>query len=290
MKITYRKITASKNEEHGQYVVDTPIPTDPASISRHEQDRIAREIADEEDAYDLEHDEGIYSCGDINAASSVQDQIYDIEYKIAYIKEELERGVLTPDEEVDQRAHLAELEEEVDKLYDQDAEEWRNSLVTSTDVRCNTNVTASTIVPNKKIQPGLQFNRDGHRMKVASRSGNTCIITEDWIAEDTGEPVHISEKYIIAPDPGHGEFCYRPEDKKYAFNSSQPDGYSWWARLYATGADNYPWDWGNLDGEEEESADYADDEEDDYTPSATRGDYGPSNPWDAPGMSMSDFI
>lgn len=31
------------------------------------------------------------------------------------------------------------------------------------------------------------------------------------------------------------------------------------------------------------------DEEDDY-PSSTRGDYSPSNPWDAPGMSISDFI
>lgn len=27
-----------------------------------------------------------------------------------------------------------------------------------------------------------------------------------------------------------------------------------------------------------------------YVPSATNGDYGPSNPWDAPGMKMSDFI
>lgn len=27
-----------------------------------------------------------------------------------------------------------------------------------------------------------------------------------------------------------------------------------------------------------------------YTPSATRGDYGPGNPWDAPGCSISMFI
>ena len=32
------------------------------------------------------------------------------------------------------------------------------------------------------------------------------------------------------------------------------------------------------------------DEEDDYTPSATRGDYIPSSPWNAPGMSIHDFI
>lgn len=30
--------------------------------------------------------------------------------------------------------------------------------------------------------------------------------------------------------------------------------------------------------------------EDEYTPSATAGDYSPSNPWNAPGMSVSDFI
>ena len=30
--------------------------------------------------------------------------------------------------------------------------------------------------------------------------------------------------------------------------------------------------------------------EDDYCPSATRGDYSPSCPWNAPGMSISDFI
>lgn len=27
-----------------------------------------------------------------------------------------------------------------------------------------------------------------------------------------------------------------------------------------------------------------------YVPSSTNGDYGPSNPWDAPGMSVKDFI
>lgn len=30
--------------------------------------------------------------------------------------------------------------------------------------------------------------------------------------------------------------------------------------------------------------------DDNYVPSAERGDYSPSNPWDAPGMKMSDFI
>ncbi len=31
-------------------------------------------------------------------------------------------------------------------------------------------------------------------------------------------------------------------------------------------------------------------EDEGYTPSSTAGDYGPGNPWDAPGMSVRDFI
>lgn len=33
-----------------------------------------------------------------------------------------------------------------------------------------------------------------------------------------------------------------------------------------------------------------DEDGDEYIPSAENGDYSPSNPWDAPGMSISDFI
>ena len=32
------------------------------------------------------------------------------------------------------------------------------------------------------------------------------------------------------------------------------------------------------------------DDEREYCHSATAGDYGPGNPWDAPGMSVRDFI
>lgn len=31
-------------------------------------------------------------------------------------------------------------------------------------------------------------------------------------------------------------------------------------------------------------------EDDDYVPSATNGDYSPTCPWNAPGMSIHDFI
>ena len=32
------------------------------------------------------------------------------------------------------------------------------------------------------------------------------------------------------------------------------------------------------------------DEDEDYVPSSENGDYSPINPWNAPGMSISDFI
>jgi hypothetical protein len=38
-----------------------------------------------------------------------------------------------------------------------------------------------------------------------------------------------------------------------------------------------------------DESDY-DDYEEEYIPSSSRRDYGPSNPWDAPGMSVKDFI
>jgi hypothetical protein len=35
---------------------------------------------------------------------------------------------------------------------------------------------------------------------------------------------------------------------------------------------------------------FDDDGDKEYIPSSTNGDYSPSNPWDAPGMKMKDFI
>ena len=42
--------------------------------------------------------------------------------------------------------------------------------------------------------------------------------------------------------------------------------------------------------EDDVIAEYNEDEEEEYVPSAENGDYSPSNPWDAPGMSIHDFI
>ena len=40
----------------------------------------------------------------------------------------------------------------------------------------------------------------------------------------------------------------------------------------------------------EATYDEDDEDEEEYVPSAESGDYSPSNPWDAPGMSINDFI
>lgn len=40
----------------------------------------------------------------------------------------------------------------------------------------------------------------------------------------------------------------------------------------------------------EEELEKEDDENEHYIRSNTYGDYGPSNPWNAPGMNVSDFI
>lgn len=46
----------------------------------------------------------------------------------------------------------------------------------------------------------------------------------------------------------------------------------------------------NIEVEDEDEWEEPDWDDEDYIPSAENGDYSPSNPWDAPGMKMSDFI
>ena len=46
----------------------------------------------------------------------------------------------------------------------------------------------------------------------------------------------------------------------------------------------------DVDGIRSQCEDDDEEDDDDYIPSSTNGDYSPSNPWDAPGMSIKDFI
>ena len=90
--------------------------------------------------------------------------------------------------------------------------------------------------------------------------------------------MHTTFVANIAQDYKGSEFFYDPKYKDYAFDDEDPKRYSWWARKYAESADNYP---------HEETVE--DEYEDDYNTSSF-GEYSPSNPWDAPGMSERDFI
>ena len=129
-------------------------------------------------------------------------------------------------------------------------------------------IRATEILPNEKIQVGMFWDIDGHDFTVISRNGNKCKITESWISEDLGKDRKDTQTYTIETDDRGTEYATRGE----------------YSTFYSTSAFNYPYD----DHQYYED-DFDDDYEDDY-PSSTRGDYGPSNPWDAPGMSISDFI
>lgn len=135
------------------------------------------------------------------------------------------------------------------------------------------------ILQNNKIQVGLWWCSDGHNQEVVSIStdGKTCEIKETWVSEDTWEEREEIATYDIKEENG----------AEYAASQKYPE-----YRMFANGAYNYPYDlWGDegIDGacypEEDEE-----EEDEEYTPSSTFGDYSPSNPWDAPGMSISDFI
>lgn len=122
-----------------------------------------------------------------------------------------------------------------------------------------------------EFQVGMFWCFDGSNFTVMERNGNTMRVREEWIAEDTWEEQKKDVEYVIELD-GNTELAYIEGMRKYSI-------------IYASNAFNllsfYP--------EEEISKDTSVDEEE-YCPSATRGDYSPSNPWDAPGMSKSMFI
>lgn len=153
----------------------------------------------------------------------------------------------------------------------------------------NTDITAATevtISPDGTIQEGMYWVRDWHDFTVDSVAPDhkTCKISEEWINEDTGKEMKQTRTYKIVNDNGV-EFVYDPKYESYLSD----EDYAPLFKMYADGANNYPLDLytgiDDLDPEPDE-----DEYDDEYTPSATAGDYSPSNPWDAPGMSMSDFI
>lgn len=117
-----------------------------------------------------------------------------------------------------------------------------------------------------RLQVGLWWDVDGHDIKVIAINGKEAKIREKWIAEDTLEVVIRTETYDVVVI-GNEEYLQSKDYPEF--------------RLAASGAFNYPFDEDELEEEEIDEHDYT---------SSTERDYSPSNPWDAPGMSIKDFI
>ena len=229
-----------------------------------------------------------------NRISSIEDRISEIENALAdpYIDDDL-RWSLNEDLEI--------LQQDLKEAWADDEAEWRYAVdqqefnpdgsLKYYGVDACDSVTAATSISDAKSDckwmEGLYWDIDGHTMTIANVQGYptfTCDVVEKWIGEDTYEEHESAEKYLIKEDKfGHVylENCEHPEYKLYlnsAFNymSQVPEEFDELAFLREES------------GSDDEYDDYDDDEY--YTPSATGGDYSPSSPWNAPGMSIHDFI
>ena len=200
---------------------------------------------------------------------------------------------------VDEYQELEELKEQLNFAWQDDEAEYNyalqqqefnpdGSLKGYDDLYASTTIEASDIAPIMKDLDwveGLNQNIDGHSFTVTGVNGWnwSCQITEEWISEDTWEDRSNTEWYNIKPTESSEDL--------YFVNRKYPD-----FRFCASAAFNYDskcpkefnvYEKYSLEDETNDNAEY---DYDDYTPSATRGDYSPSNPWDAPGMSIHDFI
>lgn len=151
-------------------------------------------------------------------------------------------------------------------------------------VKPKQNIKASIYSNNYDWMVGVYWSVDWHDFTITKvdNSLSICKVLESWISEDTGKDCENESTFIITSDKSGYLYIY---SKKY------PE-----FKLYLNSALNYdskvPEDQNELAflNEDSKDEDSLYDYEDDYTPSSTFGDYSPSNPWDAPGMSIRDFI
>lgn len=223
----------------------------------------------------------------ITASSDLRSYIDELETKIEIIKQRLADPEEPDDERIDDQEELMYLEDELRNAWAEDEKEWdyaRNAqefnpdgslaLYSSTSVECSDGVEE-----NGKIQEGLVWDRNGHEYRVMELTvpGERCIVTERWISEDSGKEIEQTREWNIAEDPD----LYEDDPIEFMYPAGQEA--NMYNSFYATSAINFEMD-------HEEYEDHLFDDDDYYTPSATRGDYSPSHPWDAPGMSIRDFI
>ena len=88
------------------FIVDYKIPDDPEFIKREEQKRKAREIADENDAYDLEHKEGEYSVEGSTDVTAARDDVAIDALRDAYLDPDSDDFGIDEDVKVDERGNI----------------------------------------------------------------------------------------------------------------------------------------------------------------------------------------
>ena len=134
-------------------------------------------------------------------------------------------------------------------------------------------IRSTTEYSQYKFCPGMIWYRDGHRFLVKARSGSKMTVLETWTAEDDWTDCKELNRYTIKKFDSGEEY-------------GVPEGYddNPLFRIACSAVSNLS------DFVNEPFDDVSEDEFEEYTPSATQGDYSPSHPWDAPGMSVHDFI
>lgn len=132
-------------------------------------------------------------------------------------------------------------------------------------------------VSDKKIDRMISIHDNVVRLLKAKRSEVVFIMLstiDDIVSPDflgSFKPVKNIQKYnlTLKQDDKGNQLVTEPGYGTYTLYFADEDT----ARDILS---QYEFDWDNYD--------------DEYIPSSTYGDYSPSNPWDAPGMSKSDFI
>ena len=229
----------------------------------------------------------------IGASSNTRSYIDELETKIEILKQRLADPNEPEDERIDDHEELMYLEDELRNAWAEDEKEWdyaRNAqefnpdgslaLYSSTSVECSDDVEY-----DGKIHEGLVWDRNGHEYRVVELTvpGERCKVTERWLSEDSGKELEQTREWSIAEDP---ERFIDEEDNPIEFMYPAEQNSTIWNRFYATSALNFEEPYSDY----ETSDDYESEDDERYTPSATRGDYSPSSPWNAPGMSIHDFI
>lgn len=190
-----------------------------------------------------------------------------------------------------------DIDDYLDELYrlgiidDEQVSELMNWGHIELDNYCS--VTSSTESARVRFEVGSTYSSSGLyggdiTYKVVSRTANTVSLAESHISEDDGSEVDdgVKEYNIVMQDMYDADYknVIGKQEAVVIWEYSGHEGYLF-ARDSKVGYEE--------EESEEDGYEYEDDFDDydrDYAPSSTRGDYSPSAPWNAPGMSVSDFL